>query len=135
METINVDIRCPAILEKAGVKVAFNTDDPVTPSRLLLRQAALGVRGGMSEEAALKGLTIYPAEMLDLGSRLGTLEPGKDADFIVLSGQPFSVYTHVLETWIEGQKVFDRSNPADLHYATGGFFVANHYPALPEGAK
>src|ERR1700739_2461326 len=57
METINVDIRCPAILEKAGVKVAFNTDDPVTPSRLLLRQAALGVRGGMSGEAALKGLT------------------------------------------------------------------------------
>lgn len=135
METINVDIRCPAILEKAGVKVAFNTDDPVTPSRLLLRQAALGVRGGMSEDAALKGLTIYPAEMLDLGSRVGTLETGKDADFIILSGEPFSVYTHVLETWIEGQKVFDRSTPGDLHYATGGFFVAGHYPSLQEGAK
>lgn len=135
METINVDIRCPAILEKAGVKVAFNTDDPVTPSRLLLRQAALGVRGGMSEEAALKGLTIYPAEMLDLGSRVGTLEPGKDADFIILSGEPFSTYTHVLETWIEGQKVFDRGDPRDLHYATGGFFVASQYPALQEGAK
>ena len=135
METINADIRCPAILEKAGVKVAFNTDDPVTPSRLLLRQAALGVRGGMSEEAALKGLTIYPAEMLDLGSRVGTLEPGKDADFIILSGEPFSTYTHVLETWIEGQKVFDRNDPRDLHYATGGFFVASHYPVLQEGAK
>jgi imidazolonepropionase-like amidohydrolase len=130
LETINVDIRCPGILEKAGVKVAFNTDDPITPSRLLLRQAALGVRGGMSEEAALKGLTIYPAEMLDLGNRVGTLEPGKDADFIILSGQPFSVYTHVLETWIEGQKVFDRSNPQDLHYATGGFSVASRYPSL-----
>jgi imidazolonepropionase-like amidohydrolase len=135
LETFNVDIRCPGILEKAGVKVAFNTDDPITPSRLLLRQAALGARGGMSEEAALKGLTIYPAEMLDLGNRVGTLEPGKDADFIILSGQPFSVYTHVLETWIEGQKVFDRSNPQDLHYATGGFSVASRYPSLQGGGN
>jgi imidazolonepropionase-like amidohydrolase len=135
LETINVDMRCPGILEKAGVKVAFNTDDPVTPSRLLLRQAALGIRGGMSEEAALKGLTIYPAEMLDLGSRVGTLEPGKDADFIVLSGEPFSVYTHVLQTWIEGRKVFDRSDPHDRLFATGGFAVASQYPSLERGAQ
>jgi hypothetical protein len=110
------------------VKVAFNTDDPITNSRLLLRSAALAVRGGMSEDAALKGLTIYPAEMLDLQSRVGSLEVGKDADFIVLSGAPLSVYTHVLETWIEGEKVFDRSNPVDLRYATGGFQVIGRYP-------
>jgi imidazolonepropionase-like amidohydrolase len=135
LETINLDMRCPGMLEKAGVKVAFNTDDPITPSRLLLRQAAIAVRGGMSEEAALKGLTIYAAEMLDLGSRVGTLEPGKDADFVLLSGEPFSVYTHVLQTWIEGQKVFDRSDPHDLHFATGGFSVAAQYPALQGGAR
>jgi imidazolonepropionase-like amidohydrolase len=135
LETINIDISCPGVLEKAGVKVAFNTDDPITPSRLLLRQAALGVRGGMSPEAALKGLTIYPAEMLDLADRVGSFEPGKDADFIVLSGEPFSVYTHVLQTWIEGQKVFDRSDPHDLHYATGGFAVASHYPSLQESGN
>jgi imidazolonepropionase-like amidohydrolase len=129
-ETINVDMSCPAKLEKAGVKVAFNTDDPITNSRLLLRSAALGIRGGMSEEAALKGLTIYPAEMLDLQSRVGSLTPGKDADFVILSGAPFSVYTHVLQTWIEGKKVFDRSDPADLHYATGGFAVDGRYPKL-----
>jgi imidazolonepropionase-like amidohydrolase len=133
LETINVDMSCPAVLEKAGVKVAFNTDDSITPSRLIIRQAALAVRGGMSPEAALKGLTIYPAEMLDLGTRIGTLETGKDADFILLSGEPFSVYTHVLETWIEGQKVFDRSDPRDLRYATGGFAVAGQYPALQGG--
>ncbi len=133
LETINIDISCPGILERAGVKVAFNTDDPITPSRLLLRQAALAIRGGMSESAALKGLTIYPAEMLDLANRVGSLEPGKDADFIVLSGEPFSVYTHVLQTWIEGQKVFDRSDPSDLRYATGGFAIASHYPALAGG--
>jgi hypothetical protein len=71
--------------------------------------------------------------MLDLGNRVGTLEIGKDADFIILSGPPFSVYTHVLETWIEGQKVFDRSKPLDLHYATGGFSVASRYPS-PQGS-
>jgi imidazolonepropionase-like amidohydrolase len=134
-ETINFSISCPARLEKAGVKVAFNTDDPITNSRLLLRSAALGVRGGMSEDAALKGLTIYPAEMLDLQSRVGSLEVGKDADFIVLSGAPLSVYTHVIETWIEGEKVFDRNNPADLRYATGGFEVVGRYPQQTGGAQ
>ncbi len=134
-ETINLDLGCPGTLEKAGIKVALNTDDPITSSRLIIRQAALAVRGGMSEEAALKGLTIYPAEMLDLGNRVGTLEPGKDADFIVLSGPPFSVYSHVLETWIEGQKVFDRSNPQDLRYATGGFGIADRLPASPRGGN
>ena len=134
-ETINFSINCPARLEKAGVKVAFNTDDPITNSRLLLRSAALGVRGGMSEDAALKGLTIYPAEMLDLESRVGSLEVGKDADFIVLSGPPLSVYTHVMETWIEGEKVFDRNNPADVRYATGGFEVVGRYPQQAGGAQ
>jgi imidazolonepropionase-like amidohydrolase len=134
-ETINLDLGCPGALERAGIKVALNTDDPITSSRLIIRQAALAVRGGLSEEAALKGLTIYPAEMLDLGSRIGTLEPGKDADFIVLSGPPFSVYTHVLETWIEGQKVFDRTNPQDLRYATGGFGVVDRLPASPRGGN
>jgi len=128
-ETINVSLSCPARLEKAGVKVAFNTDDPITNSRMLLRSAALAVRGGMSEDAALKGLTIYPAEMLDLEHRVGSLEMGKDADFLVLSGAPLSVYTHVQETWIEGEKVFDRGNPVDLRYATGGFQVIGRYPA------
>jgi imidazolonepropionase-like amidohydrolase len=135
LETMNLDLGCPGRLEKAGVKVAFNTDDSITSSRLIIRQAALGVRGGMSEEAALKGLTIYPAEMLDLGDRIGTLDPGKDADFIILSGPPFSVYTHVLETWIEGQKVFDRRGPQDLRYATGGFGVADRFPASPRGGN
>jgi hypothetical protein len=48
----------------------------------------------------------------------------------VLSGNPFSVYTKVLETWIEGEKVFDRSRPEDLRYSTGGFQIADRYPKL-----
>ncbi|MCW5766716.1 MAG: hypothetical protein KIT68_12165, partial [Phycisphaeraceae bacterium] len=45
----------------------------------------------------------------------------KDADFIILSGDPFSVYTKVEQTWVEGVKVFDRSNDKDRLYAEGGF--------------
>jgi imidazolonepropionase-like amidohydrolase len=134
LEAINVNEHAAAILEKAGVKVAINTDDDINSSRFILREAALAVRGGMSEEGALRALTINAAQMLDLGDRVGTLEKGKDADFILLSGPPFSVYTKVLETWIDGKKVFDRSDPADLHYATGGYDVADRYPSFNAAA-
>ena len=61
------------------------------------------------------------ARMLGLDSRVGSLEAGKDADFLVLSGDPLSVYTHVEQTWVEGKKVFDRSVPEDRLFATGGY--------------
>jgi imidazolonepropionase-like amidohydrolase len=109
------------VLEKAGVLVGFHTDDPITDSRLLLRSAALAVRAGMSREKALYGVTMANARILDLDARVGSLDTGKDADFVILSGDPFSVYTHVLETWIEGQQVFDRSTPADRLEAVGGY--------------
>jgi len=132
-ETLGVDFAGAGMLERAGVKVALNTDDYIISSRFLLREAALAVRNGMTEAGALRALTLNPAEMLDLGAKVGSLDPGKDADLVVLSGPPFSVYTHVLATYIEGQKVFDRTNPEDLRYATGGFAVADRYPQLGGG--
>lgn len=108
-------------LEKAGAAVAFHTDDPITDSRLLLRSPALAVRNGMSRDAALRGVTLEAAKMLELDHRVGSLERGKDADLIVLSGDPLSVYTRVLETWVDGERVFDRSDPTDRLYATGGY--------------
>lgn len=110
-------------LEDAGVNVAFHTDDPIVDSRFLLRSAALGVRNGMSRKAALEAVTIDGARMMDIEDRVGSLEEGKDADFIILSGDPFSVYTHIEQTWIEGDKVYDRSNPDDREYATGGYEI------------
>jgi imidazolonepropionase-like amidohydrolase len=121
LEAVDIDWKNGAVLERAGVPVAFHTDDPITDSRLFLRSAAFAVRAGMSREAALEGLTIAAARMLDLDRRVGSLAPGKDADFIVLSGDPLSVYTQVLETHVEGKKVFDRSDPKDRLMATGGF--------------
>jgi imidazolonepropionase-like amidohydrolase len=115
-----------AILDRANVKVAINTDDSVTESRFFLRTGAIAVRGGMSEDAALRALTIHGAQMLQLDHRLGSLEAGKDADFVVLSGAPFSVYTQVLETWIDGVRVFNRVNERDRPYQTGGFALADH---------
>ena len=123
-----------AILSKAGVKVAVNTDDFVTESRFFLRTGAIAVRGGLSEELALKALTLHGAQMLHLDDRCGSLEKGKDADFVVLSGAPFSVYTQVLQTYIEGEKVFDRDLHEDWTYQAGGFALARNKDRLPPRA-
>jgi imidazolonepropionase-like amidohydrolase len=129
-EAVNLTFENGGLLEKAGVKTCFHSDDPVIDSRFLIRCAALAVREGMSEPEALKALTLNAAEMIDLGDRIGSIEPGKDADFIVLSGHPFSVYTRVLQTYIEGENIFDFSDPEDRIYATGGFGVKERYPSL-----
>jgi imidazolonepropionase-like amidohydrolase len=115
-----------AALERVGAPVAFHTDDGVTDSRLFLRMAAFGVRAGMSRERALEALTIEGARQMDLEDRVGTLEPGKDADLVILSGDPFSVYTQVLETWVEGQRVWNRADPRDYRFAVGGYGLDHH---------
>jgi imidazolonepropionase-like amidohydrolase len=120
-EAVDLKNENGAVLEKAGVLTAFHTDDGITDSRLFIRGAALGVRAGMSKVKALEALTIAGAKMLELDNRVGSLEKGKDADFIVLNGEPFSVYTSVEQTWVEGKKRFDLSNPEDKKYATGGY--------------
>lgn len=110
-----------AQLDRAGVLVGFHTDDWITDSRLFLRMASLGIRAGLPRDTAVKALTINNAKFLDLDKRIGSLEVGKDADFVILSGDPFSVYTKVEQTWVEGVKMFDRANPADRLYAEGGY--------------
>jgi imidazolonepropionase-like amidohydrolase len=130
LEAMNFSPRNGAVLEKAGVAVAIHTDDPITDSRFLIRSAAIGVREGMSRQKAMEALTIAGARMLDLGSKIGSLEKGKDADFVILSGDPFSVYTHVQQTWVEGIKRFDRTDPADKAFAVGGYKIYT-----PEGGE
>lgn len=120
-EAKNLTFENGRILDEAGVNVSIHTDDGITDSRLFFRSAALAVRAGMSRERALEALTINGAKQLDMEDRVGSLEVGKDADFLILSGDPLSVYTRVLETWVEGRRVFDRSDPKDLLFAVGGY--------------
>jgi imidazolonepropionase-like amidohydrolase len=124
LEAVNVSFESGGALERAGqAVVGFHTDDGITDSRFFLRSAALAVRTGMSRDFALRAMTLAGAEMMDLDHRVGSLDPGKDADFIILSGDPLSVYTRVEETWIEGLQVFDLANPDHRPFAIGGFGV------------
>jgi imidazolonepropionase-like amidohydrolase len=137
LETVDVSYTNGAALEKAGASVGFHTDDYITDSRLFLRSAGLAVRAGMSRERALYGMTMAGAEMLDMKDRVGSLEAGKDADFVILSGDPLSVYTKVLETWVEGVRVFDRADPKHRLYAVGGYGAGRdqsvHYDCFDHG--
>src|SRR5262245_15509300 len=121
LEAANMQFETGPVLAKAGVHVAYHTDDWITDSRLFRRSGALGVRAGLSRDAALRALTLSGAEMLDLGDRIGSLEAGKDADFIVMSADPLSVYSKVEQTWVEGSKVFDRADADDYLHAVGGY--------------
>ena len=131
------------VLDEAGVKVAFHTDDWITDSRLFMRSAALAVRAGMNRNKAVAGLTLAGAEMLGLGDRIGSLTVGKDADIAILSGDPLSVFSRVLETWVEGRKAFDLSKSEDQLYAEGGLtagsdldpYLCCFAPAWQGGAK
>lgn len=141
LEAMNLNFESPPVLEKAGVDVGFHTDDYITDSRLFLRMAALAVRTGMSREKAIEGLTLANARILGLEERVGSLEKGKDADFVVLSGDPLSVYTRVLETWVEGEKVFDLDDPDDRAVAEGAYgaltpsSVAHEFHGYGEGHR
>ncbi len=121
LETLDVSMTNGAALEKAGALAGFHTDDSITDSRLFLRSAGLAVRNGMSREKALYGMTMAGAIMLNMQERVGSLEQGKDADFIVLNGDPLSVYTKIEQTFVEGKKVFDRADPKDYLIQVGGF--------------
>jgi imidazolonepropionase-like amidohydrolase len=120
LEAVDLSFDTGRMIDEAGGLVGFHTDDGITDSRVFLRSAALAVRHGMSRAKALAAMTSANAQMMDLQDRVGTLEVGKDADLVILSGDPLSVYSLVLETWIEGRNVFDRANPEHRLFAEGG---------------
>ncbi len=96
-----------AIMSDQGVVVAINSDD-AEMSRRLNQEAAKGVKyGGMTEEEAWKMVTINPAKLLHLDNRVGSIKEGKDADLVLWTGHPLSVYTKAEKTIIEGKVYFD----------------------------
>ncbi|MGE5529114.1 MAG: amidohydrolase [Patescibacteria group bacterium] len=98
----------PGILARAGVRVALMTDAPVIPIEHLPLCAGLAVRSGMPEDEAWRALTINPAAILKLEHRLGSIEPGKDADLVLWDGDPFDTRTWPRMVWIGGRLVKDR---------------------------
>ena len=104
-----------ALMHDQGVLVSFNSDSDELSRRLNWDAAKAVKYGGLTEEEALKLVTINPARQLKVDSRVGSLEPGKDADFVIWSGSPLSVYSHCEQTWIDGRKYFDREEDRRLY--------------------
>ena len=104
-ELANLTIENPAILARAGVPVAICTDHPVIPIQYLPICAALAVRGGLEPEEALAAITIHPARLAGLDKRVGSLEPGKDADIVVTTGHPLDWNGKVRYVFIGGKQV------------------------------
>jgi imidazolonepropionase-like amidohydrolase len=97
-----------ALMRERGVLVSFNSDSSDLARRLNTEAAKAVKFGGVPEEEALKFVTINAAKQLGIDKRVGSLEPGKDADFVVWSGHPLDSRSVVLQTWIDGKKYFDR---------------------------
>ena len=92
----------PAALVKAGARVAIAGSSPSD----LLFFAALASKGGLAEEDALRAITLTPAEISGVADRVGSIAPGKDADFCVLNADPLSGFASVLSTWVDGKEVW-----------------------------
>lgn len=101
-------LKTPAICAEAGVKVSIMTDHPIMQVRDLHLAAALAVKYGLSEEDGLKAITINPAELCGVGDRVGSLEPGKDADIVIWTHHPFDIMTKVEKTIINGEIAYSR---------------------------
>ena len=106
MEIWNCTIENPARLEAAGVEFAL-TADAETATRWLPEEVGVAMAYGLSEAAAFRALTINPARILGLDHRMGTLEPGKDADLAIFDGHPLHNLTRCRATMIDGQFWFN----------------------------
>ncbi len=105
-ELKNLSFETPAVLAEKGVKVAIITDHPVIPIQYLSLCCSLAEKAGMKREDAMKAVTVYPAEILGISHRVGSLEKGKDADIVLWTGHPFDFHSEVRYTLINGEVVY-----------------------------
>ena len=106
VELRNRSLANPGRLASAGVTIAITTDHPVVPINFLAHQAALSVKHGLDREAALQALTINPARIAGIDDRLGSIEPGKDADLVIWSDDPLDVLSRVERALVGGAEIY-----------------------------
>ncbi|MEC9331171.1 MAG: amidohydrolase family protein [Verrucomicrobiota bacterium] len=98
-----------SLMHKRGVVVSFNSDSSDLARRMNLESAKAVKYGNTKPSEALKFVTLNPAKQLRIDHRVGSLEPGKDGDFVIWSDSPLSTRSICLETWIEGKRYFERN--------------------------
>lgn len=106
VEMQGITLETAGVLAGAGVRFAIMTDHPAVPVQYLAASAALAVKGGLPVEHALRAITVDAAQIIGLGGRLGSIEPGKDADIVVLDSHPLDISSKVLQVYINGERVF-----------------------------
>jgi imidazolonepropionase-like amidohydrolase len=116
VELRNRSLDNPGKLAAAGVTIAITTDHPVVPINFLAHQAALSVKHGLDRDTALRALTINPARIIGIDDRLGSIEPGKDADLVVWSGDPLNVLSRVEHALIDGTEIYSYAD-GEAHFA------------------
>lgn len=109
VELTNKSFDTPKRLYEEGVKFAIMTDHPVHPQSSLIFWAILSHKAGLPKGEALKAITSYPAEILGIEDRVGSIEVGKEADFVIWDRDPMDIYARPLSVWIKGKCVFQAS--------------------------
>jgi len=106
-EMINMNRESAAILTKAGIPVCIESgyESYVPKTRIVLYEASVAVSYGMSFDDALKSITLNPAKLLGIDKKVGSIEPGKDADLVLYNGDPFEYTTNVCTVFIDGEEV------------------------------
>jgi imidazolonepropionase-like amidohydrolase len=115
VELLNRSLANPGRLARAGVTIAITTDHPVVPIHFLVHQATLAVKEGLDRDTALRSLTINPARIAGVDDRLGSIEPGKDADLVLWSGDPLDVFSRAQRALIGGREVYSWNNGEAVH--------------------
>ncbi len=106
-----------AIMHDQGVLVAYNSDDAEMARRLNQEAAKAVMYSDLSEEEAWKFVTLNPAKLLHIDDRVGSVKAGKDADLVLWSAHPLSVYAKAEMTWVDGIKFFDREEDQKMRKA------------------
>lgn len=109
IEVQNMAFKTVGVLNRAGVKTAITTDHPVSLIQSLPLCAGLACKSGLPLEQAYLSITYYPADILGVADRIGSLEPGKDADIAVFTGNPMETFTNTLYTILDGEIIYIRN--------------------------